>query len=152
MKKITTALLLAAMLAGCSLPKAHKVSPQFAGGIGALMREHDGIEIVKVAQGLPADHAGMKAWDKILEIDGMPTLGLRLPEAVLLLRGPAGSKTTLLVRRVGRSEPQAVILIRKAIDPDMLKWKNDVMITTEDGRRYVEEADAPKKALDASGD
>jgi hypothetical protein len=149
MKKIIIVLLLVTMQASCSLPEAHKVSPQFAGGIGALMREHDGIEIVKVAQGLPADNAGMKAWDKILEIDGMPTLGLRLPEAILLLRGPAGSKTTLLVRSIGRSEPQAVILIRKAIDPETLKWKNEVMMTTENGQRYVEEAGPSNKSLKA---
>jgi C-terminal processing protease CtpA/Prc len=145
MRKIITALLLVITHVGCSSPQAHQVSPQFAGGIGAVLRENNGIEVVRVAQELPADQAGLRAWDRILEIDGMPTLGLRLPGAILLLRGPVDSRTTLLVRTIGRSEPQEVILIRKAIDPETLRWKNEVLITTEDGRRYVKENKSSNK-------
>ena len=89
-----------------------------------LLRENNGLEVVTVARGRAADEAGMRVWDRIMVIDGIPTLGLRLPEAMLLLRGPVGSRTTLLVQSPDRSGPAAVTLVRQAIDPQHMDWKN----------------------------
>jgi len=129
MKPFAITLLLVVMHAGCSLPRAqNEVSPRFAGGIGAQIRENDGIEVVSIALGLPADHAGMKSRDKILKIGGMPTLGLRLPESVILLRGPVGSEVKLLVQSIDRSEPEELTLIRQPIDQEQIEWKEEGIV------------------------
>ncbi|NXY99151.1 PDZ domain-containing protein, partial [Streptomyces sp. BR123] len=63
-------------------------------------RRADGrIEIDKVQPGSPADRAGLRAGDRLLDVDGRIVTGLRVPEVVALLRGRAG---TPVVVRYGR--------------------------------------------------
>lgn len=47
----------------------------------------------------PAARAGLKPWDILEAIDGRPTQGLWLEQAADLLRGPAGTRLVLTVRR-----------------------------------------------------
>ena len=53
--KLTAGLLLLSVVLGCaSAPEVPSPSPAFAAGIGALIRDRDGIEIVTVATVTPA--------------------------------------------------------------------------------------------------
>lgn len=69
-------------------------------GIGATVASQNGqIIIVAPIENTPAERAGIKAGDAILEVDGESTDGWTQEKAVLKIRGPRGSKVKLKIRR-----------------------------------------------------
>lgn len=58
------------------------------------------LAIVAPLGGSPAEKAGVKAGDLILKIDGKPTLGFSLAEAVSLIRGKEGTPIKLSIARL----------------------------------------------------
>ncbi|GAH79935.1 unnamed protein product, partial [marine sediment metagenome] len=54
----------------------------------------------------PAAKAGIKAGDVILEIDGIPTEGMSVTEAVLSIRGPKGTSVRLRILHQGETGPE----------------------------------------------
>ncbi|MFC7063324.1 S41 family peptidase [Halobacillus seohaensis] len=85
-------------------------------GIGAeVSMVNDKVTIVAPIKGSPAEEAGLKPNDQIIEVDGESVEGLDLYDAVLKIRGDKGSKVTLTVERPGASEPLEVELIRDEI-------------------------------------
>jgi len=69
-------------------------------GIGAeIGLENDRLIIVAPLTGFPADKAGLRPKDVILEIDGEDTLGMSVEEAVGKIRGEKGSTVTLTIFR-----------------------------------------------------
>jgi carboxyl-terminal processing protease len=85
-------------------------------GIGAYVSVKDEQFIVAPIADSPADKAGIRAGDIILEIDGQSTEGLSLAEVVLLVRGPEGTKVTLLVLHDDETEPKLIAIIRAVIE------------------------------------
>lgn len=79
------------------------------GSIGAtltLRKDSGGVERVflqDVFPGSPAQNAGLKRFDKILEIDGKTLTNVNTTDAIQLLRGPAGSTVNLLIQRTGQT-------------------------------------------------
>ena len=70
-------------------------------GIGAMAVKPDGkpVTVIRVLPNSPAEKAGIRAGDLIVEIDGQKVAPLNLSRALELLRGPAGSTVTLSIRR-----------------------------------------------------
>lgn len=70
-------------------------------GIGArLSKDTDGNLVVGEAiAGFPAGKAGLQAQDIIAQINGQDTAGMTLDDAVLKIRGPAGSRVKLQIIR-----------------------------------------------------
>ena len=67
-------------------------------GIGIEIGLRDGIlTVIAPLNDTPAQKAGLKAGDKILEIDGKSTNNLSLSEAQKLIRGLKGTKVTLTI-------------------------------------------------------
>jgi carboxyl-terminal processing protease len=62
------------------------------------------IVLLAVMDGSPAEQAGLKAHDSILEIDGTPILLDEGITAVNRVRGPAGSSVTLSIQSPGSTE------------------------------------------------
>ncbi len=85
-------------------------------GIGAYVSVKDEQLIIAPIADSPADKAGIRAGDVILEIDGQSTEGMSLVEAVLLVRGPEGTIVNLLVLHEGETEPELVSVIRAVIE------------------------------------
>lgn len=85
------------------------------GGLGIEVGMEDGfVKVVSPIDDTPASKAGIEAGDLIIKIDGQPTKGLSMMEAVDKMRGKAGSKIKLtLVREGGR--PFDVELTRAVI-------------------------------------
>jgi len=70
-------------------------------GIGATLTIIDDLPEVAQApiKGSPAEKAGLRAKDKILEVDGNKTAGKTLNEVVSTIRGKKGSEVSLVVQR-----------------------------------------------------
>ena len=89
----------------------------FFGGIGAEVGVRDGaIIILSPMPDAPAEAAGIRAGDIILEVDGQSIRGLSLLEVVQLIRGDRGTKVTLLLRHLNSSEPVLIEIERDIIN------------------------------------
>ncbi len=74
-------------------------------GIGATVASQNGqIVIVAPIEDTPAERAGLRAGDAILEVDGESTEGWSQEKAVLRIRGQAGTKVTLKIRHTDDQE------------------------------------------------
>ena len=88
-------------------------------GIGAVVAMEDGeLTVISPIRGAPAEQQGIRAGDRILEIDGETTSGMTLTEAVLKIRGPKGTAITLLILHQGETEPVEIEITREEIDID----------------------------------
>ncbi len=87
-------------------------------GIGAFVEEapEGGVYIIRVFEGGPADRAGIRAGDIIIAADGTDLLEKSLQEALLLIRGPAGTEVRLTIVREGVPEPFEVSVTRARLD------------------------------------
>lgn len=85
-------------------------------GIGIEITIKDNIlSIISPIEGTPADLAGLKAKDIIVEINGEKTKDMGAMEAVKRLRGAKGSEVTISVYREGWSELKSFTLVRDII-------------------------------------
>ena len=86
-------------------------------GIGAHVAIKDEqLMIIAPIPDTPADKAGIRAGDVILEIDGRTTSGMSLAEAVLLIRGPKGTSVRLIVLHQDEIEPVEIEIVRAEIE------------------------------------
>ncbi len=73
------------------------------GGVGAMiMQRGDSVIVSEPYKGLPADEAGIKAGDLILEVNGESTRGKKTPDVSSAMRGQAGTQVTLKLERAGK--------------------------------------------------
>ena len=85
-------------------------------GIGAEVSIQNGlVTIVAPIPDTPADKAGVRPRDVILEIDGESTVGLELFEVVNRIRGEKDTIVRLLVRRDGSGETEELEIVRGVI-------------------------------------
>jgi len=92
-----------------------QVEGQFS-GLGILVAIKDGkLTVISPYVDSPAYAAGVRAGDVILEIDGEPTAGMALGDAVKKLRGPRGTQVTLTIEREGEPEPLHITVTRDVI-------------------------------------
>jgi carboxyl-terminal processing protease len=86
------------------------------GGVGMEVSEENGVLVVITPiEGSPAEKAGIKPRDQIIEIEGKSTQGMVVQEAVRLLRGPSGTPVKITIKREGEKDPRVVTLIRDKI-------------------------------------
>lgn len=92
------------------------------GGLGIEVSQKDGvIVVITPIDDTPAYKAGIKAGDKIVEINHESTLGLALEDAVDKMRGKPGSKITVGVAREGHEGIKRFVMKRKAIKISAVK-------------------------------
>jgi len=92
-------------------------------GIGAFLGERGGAPIiVSVISGSPADRAGLRSGDAIIEIDGRAAEELSVEEVVTLVRGPAGSTVRVTVIHPGEATPVEVPIERDVIEVPPVDW------------------------------
>lgn len=69
-------------------------------GIGVLVEMVDEqITVVSPFEGSPAERAGIRPGDVLIEADGVDLVGMDLSEAAALIRGPAGTEVQLVILR-----------------------------------------------------
>lgn len=102
---------------------AQQVKGAFGGiGIEIGMRK-DILTVIAPIKNTPAARAGLLAGDKILKIDAKSTEGMKLDEAVSLIRGAKGTKVTLTITRDGLKEAKEVPILRDVIKIPAVDWK-----------------------------
>ena len=84
-------------------------------GIGVSIQTtvSDGVQILSVLDGSPAQEAGLSAGDRILSVDGVPLEPGMDPSS--LIRGEAGTQTTLTVRLHSTGKTRDFTLERRAV-------------------------------------
>lgn len=84
-------------------------------GIGALVRTNEDtkeIEIVNVMEGTPAMRAGIMSGDVFVAVNGESVEGLSQLELVGKVRGPAGTKVNLTMRRGDETKDFTIVRAR----------------------------------------
>lgn len=92
-------------------------------GIGAELGMKDKQIIIQAPiDNSPAVRAGLKPQDAILEVDGSSTIGWTLSQAVDKIRGPKGTKVSLLIYREKDKEPRKIDIIRDTITVESVTY------------------------------
>lgn len=101
---------------------SQELSGQYV-GVGIQVEQRDGqVVVVAPLDGSPAQRAGIRAGDILLEVDGQSVQGLSLDDVVQRVRGPAGSTVTLVFRRPGQTDLVRVTLTRAQIKVSSVSW------------------------------
>lgn len=103
------------------------------GGLGIEITLQDGIlTIISPIEDTPAYQAGLKAGDKIVEVNGESTKGLSLVEAAQKMKGKTGSVVKLGIFRDGFDAPQVFSIKRGTVRIRSVKYTN-----LEEGYAYL---------------
>jgi len=93
-------------------------------GIGAYVTmKDDKITIIAPIAGSPADKAGIKAGDVILEIDGESTTGMSVAEAIIKIRGPKGTSVKIQLLHEGQTTPVEIEIVRDTLPLPSLNYR-----------------------------
>lgn len=92
------------------------------GGIGIEIGVKDDIlTVISPLKGTPAARAGFLAGDKILKIGDTTTSGLRVDEAVRLIRGEVGTEVILTILHEKEEDPREIKVMRAVIEIPTIK-------------------------------
>jgi carboxyl-terminal processing protease len=93
-------------------------------GIGAELTDENGqIVVISPLSGSPAEQAGIKPKDIILEIDGQSTEKMAIDTAVRKIRGKAGTEVKLKIRHVNQQDAIEIKVVRASIKVDSVSYK-----------------------------
>lgn len=86
------------------------------GGLGIEITQQDGyVRVITPIDDTPAYDAGVQPGDLLTHVNGTSLLGLTLPQAVDMMRGPVGSEIVVTIVREGVAEPFDLSIIRDTI-------------------------------------
>jgi carboxyl-terminal processing protease len=86
------------------------------GGLGIEIDVRDGwITVVSPLPDSPAERSGIRAGDRIVEVEGESTQGWTTDQAVKVLRGPKGQAVNVRIARSGVDEPIPFRIVRDEI-------------------------------------
>ncbi len=128
------------------------------GGLGIEITVQDGVlTVISPIEDTPAWKAGLKAGDKIVEINGESTKGLSLAEAAQKMRGKRGKEVKLGIIREGLKKPKVYTIKRGRVKVKSVKYTEldsgyaYVRITSfiensaRDLRKYIEKHEKKNK-------
>ena len=107
--------------------RAQQMNEQFEGeysGIGIQFDIADGaIRVISPLEGTPSFRLGIRAGDRIVEIDGKPIAkAITNDDVFKMLRGPSGSTVKVLIERDGEPEPLAFTIERAKIPIESIPY------------------------------
>ncbi|MDP4020794.1 MAG: S41 family peptidase, partial [Candidatus Adlerbacteria bacterium] len=91
------------------------ISGEFS-GVGMELGLREGkLVVIAPLKSSPAERAGILSGDEIIGVDGRPTEGMAVDEAVKLIRGPKGEPVILTLMREGAVQPLEITVVRDTI-------------------------------------
>jgi len=97
------------------------------GGIGSLIHQQgDYIVISEPYEDSPSDKAGLKAGDRILEVNGKQAKGKSYDDVSAILKGQAGTTVNVVIQRDGDSKPFEKTITRENIKIDNIPYSGMV--------------------------
>ena len=104
-------------------------------GIGIQVGiKNNAVTIIAPIKGTPADKAGLRAGDVIVDVDKKTTSGLSIDEVVSMMRGAKGTKVTLTIQREGAKNTQDIEITRDVIVVPSMSWE---MKQTASGKKVA---------------
>lgn len=103
------------------------------GGLGIVVGIRDGqLTVISPIEGTPAHGAGIRAGDRIVQIENESTVSMPLLEAVGKLRGKKGTRVNILVSRKNFPRPRKFSIVRNTIKIESVEG-----FDLEDGILYL---------------
>jgi carboxyl-terminal processing protease len=103
------------------------------GGLGIEIGSEDGMpKVIAPIEDTPAARAGIIAGDVITKIDGKPTKGMTLNDAIKLMRGEPKTSIVLTIARPGKDKPIVLTIVR-----DIIKVRSVRAKMLDNGIAYV---------------
>jgi C-terminal peptidase prc len=129
------------------------------GGVGAVVqmdRKTGFLTIQQLFYGNPAHKAGLRALDKIIQVEGTTTKGKTVTELVKILKGPENTPVKVIVRPFLGGEDRETTIIRqqvtvKSVQTAMLPGKIGYLQLQQFGGLGVQEVEAGLKKLEGQG-
>ena len=110
------------------------------GGIGALIRQRDDyVVIAEPYKGSPADRAGLRIGDKIVEIEGKDARGFTTEKVSSLLKGDPNTKVHITVERIVDGKREAKTIRRERIVIPAVTYAG--WVDRGNGIGYIQQAD-----------
>ncbi len=93
------------------------------GGIGSLIRQSgDYVVFAEPYEGSPADRAGIRIGDRLVEIEGRDAKGMSTEEVSKLLKGEAGTHVKMKIERLLTGETAPLKIRREIITLPGIPW------------------------------
>jgi len=106
-------------------------------GIGVQIGVREGkLLIIAPIEDTPGEKAGLLAEDEILEINGESTKGITVDKAAEKIRGPEGTKVTLLIKRKGEAN-KSYTITRANIEIKSVSTKKPKYAVLDDSVGYI---------------
>ena len=107
-------------------------------GIGVQIGLKDGnLVVIEPIAGSPAEKAGLKADDRILEINGVSTKGISIDKAADQIRGEIGTNVKLLVKRKESETPLTFNVTRAEIEVKAVSTKPPIDVKIPSDIQYI---------------
>jgi carboxyl-terminal processing protease len=115
-------------------------------GIGARLRRPSTV-VLEVFDGSPAQRAGLRTGDRIVEVDGQPVVNDTTENAINRIRGALGSTVQVAVERRGEAQPVRLTIERAEISLPFVRWD---VLPRDDGRKigYLQIRGFPEPSVD----
>ncbi|MCC6628764.1 MAG: S41 family peptidase [Chloroflexi bacterium] len=126
-------------------------------GIGVWLDTDDGrLRIIAPMDNSPAQRAGVQPNDVIVIIDGRDVVGMKVDDALKLVRGKAGTSVRLGLRRLGGAEVIEIAVERAKIEVDAVTYRRlddniGYVRATVFGDKTTDQLDAALKDLQRQG-
>lgn len=86
------------------------------GGVGISIGTRDGfVTVISPMEGYSAQKQGIRAGDRIMEIDGVKVTGMDLDSIRTMVRGVPGTEVKMKIEREGEAQPLEFVLTREEI-------------------------------------
>jgi carboxyl-terminal processing protease len=130
------------------------------GGIGAVVqidRKTGYLTITRPIYGNPADKAGLRTLDKIIEVEGQPTKGKTVSDLVKVLKGKPGTPVNMkVIPFLGPQEEKPVQVVRqqimlRSVRYDMLPGDMGYIQLAQFGAFATQEVEMALAALEQRG-
>lgn len=104
------------------------------GGIGITIGLRDGIiTVTSLMEGYSAEKQGLEIGDRIIEVEGKPTAGMKPQDVRFLVRGTPGTEVRMKIEREGGGMPLEFVLIREEIQVKNISYSDFLA----DGLAYI---------------